>query len=75
MTDRARTAVGARVLALGASVAATLALMAGMAATGPDTGAATSPPGTPVTVDPQQASPQPQPRPTTAPPTTSSHAS
>jgi hypothetical protein len=75
MTDRARTAVGARVLALGASAAATLALMGGMAAAAPDTGAATNPPGTSVTGNPQQASPQPQPQPTTAPPTTSSHAS
>lgn len=75
MTDRAPTAVGARLVALGASVAATLALMGGMAAAAPDTGAATTPPGTSATVDPRQASPQPQPRATTAPPTTSSHAS
>ncbi|MGY1708584.1 hypothetical protein ACI8AC_03650 [Geodermatophilus sp. SYSU D00758] len=77
MTDRARTAVGARVLALGASAAATLALMGGMAAAAPDTGTAPTSPGTATPVDPQQASPrpQPQPQPTTAPPTTSSHAS
>jgi hypothetical protein len=77
MTEHAQTAVGARVLALGASAAATLALMAGMAAAAPGTdtgtGTGTSPPGTSVPVDPQHASPVP--RPTTAPPTTSSHAS
>jgi hypothetical protein len=75
MTDRARTAVGARVLVLGASVAATLALMGGMAAAAPATGAATNTPRISATVDPQQAFQPPQPRPTAAPPTTSSHAS
>jgi hypothetical protein len=75
MTDCARTAVGARVLALGASVAATLALMGGMAAAAPDTGTTASSPGTSATVDPQRPAPPPQLHPTTAPPTTSSHAS
>lgn len=75
MTDRARTAVGARVLALGASVATTLALMGGMSAAAPAIGGAISPPGTSVTGDPQPTSPPSQLRPTTAPPTTSSHAS
>jgi hypothetical protein len=74
MTDRASTAAGTRVLALGASVAATLALMGGMAAAAPDTGTATSSPGRSATVDPQQPAP-PRLDPTTAPPTTSSHAS
>jgi hypothetical protein len=73
MTDRGRTAVGARVLALGASAAATLALMAGMAAA-PDT-AVGDPPGTSGTVDPLRPAAPPQLHPTTAPPTTSSHAS
>ena len=46
MTDRGRTAVGARVLALGASVAATLALMGGMAAGAQESGTASPPPAT-----------------------------
>ncbi|MGY1782583.1 hypothetical protein [Geodermatophilus sp. SYSU D01036] len=74
MIDRARTAVGARVLALGASVGVTLALMGGMAVAADDAGTATTAPGTSTTVDPQQPA-APRPAPTTAPPTTSSHAS
>jgi hypothetical protein len=74
MTDRARTAAGARLLALGASVGATLALMGGMAAAADEAGTGTSPPGTSTAADPQQPAP-PRLDPTTAPPTTSSHAS
>ena len=75
MTDRARTATGARVLALGASVAATLALMGGMAAAAPDTGSGPGSPGSSATVDPQGPAAPPQLHPTTAPPNASSHAS
>jgi hypothetical protein len=75
MTDRVRTAVGARVLALGASVAATLALMGGMAAAAPDNGPGSGTPGTFATLDPQGPASPPQVHPTNAPPTASSHAS
>lgn len=80
LTPRQQTAVlvlgsfGARVLALGASVATTLALMGGMAAA-PGTGTETSSPVPPAAMDPQRSSAPPQLHPTTAPPTTSSHAS
>ncbi len=51
MTDRAGSAAGTRLLALGTSVAATLALMGGMAAAAPDAGTVTS---TPASVDQQR---------------------
>jgi hypothetical protein len=74
MTERARTAVGARLLASGASIGATLALVGGMATAAGDTGTATPPLATSHAVDPQQPAP-PRLHPTTAPATTSSHAS
>jgi hypothetical protein len=72
MTDRAGSAAGTRLLALGTSVAATLALMGGMAAAAPDAATVTS---TPASVDQQRPGAAPRLTPTTAPPTTSSHAS
>lgn len=80
MTDHPRpgTAVGARLLALAASLAATLGLMGGMAAAADDTaiGSGAAPgPGSTTTVSPQQPAPAPQLRPTTAPPTTTGRAS
>lgn len=66
-----QTAVGARVLALGASAAATLSLMAGMAAAAPDDPSSTST----STVDQGGAVQGPSFGPTDAPPTTSSHGS
>lgn len=81
MTDHPRpgTAVGARLLALAASLAAALGLMGGMAAAADNntaTGSGAAPgPGSTATVAPQQPAPAPQLRPTTAPPTTTSRAS
>ena len=72
MTDRTGAAAGARLLALSTSVAATLALMGGMAAAAPDPGTGTS---APTSVDHQRPGSVPRLNPTTGPPTTSSHAS
>jgi hypothetical protein len=71
MTDR--PAVGARLLALGGSVAATLALMAGMAWADQHTSSA--PAGVDTGVQPGPSASQPGLTPSDAPPVTSSRGS